>query len=104
MYELNQLPLTASNALLSLNQSARSSPHFFGDSAIPQAGVPSIPQNSQNPQQYASPAIQQQPTSVINMSHSNDVVIGPMTQYQGPVTIYMDATVAAKSGHSNQGI
>lgn len=36
----------------------------------------------------------QQPTSVINLSNSNDVVIGPMTQYQGAVTIYqyMDAT------------
>lgn len=36
----------------------------------------------------------QHPTSVINLSNSNDVVIGPMTQYQGAVTIYqyMDAT------------
>ena len=35
------------------------------------------------------------PTSVINLTNSNDVVIGPMTQYQGAVTIYqyMDATV-----------
>lgn len=35
------------------------------------------------------------PASVINLSNSNDVVIGPMTQYQGAVTIYqyMDATV-----------
>lgn len=33
--------------------------------------------------------------SVINLSNSNDIVIGPMTQYQGAVTIYqyMDATV-----------
>lgn len=40
------------------------------------------------------------PASVINLSHSNDVVIGPMTQYQGAVTIYqyMDATVEASVG------
>lgn len=40
------------------------------------------------------------PASVINLSHSNDVVIGPMTQYQGSVTIYqyMDATVEASIG------
>lgn len=40
------------------------------------------------------------PASVINLSHSNDVVIGPMTQYQGSVTIYqyMDATVEASVG------
>lgn len=39
------------------------------------------------------------PTSVINLSNSNDVVIGPMTQYQGAVTIYqyMDATVEASN-------
>lgn len=37
-------------------------------------------------------------TSIINLSNSSDVVIGPMTQYQGPVTIYqyMDATVEAR--------
>lgn len=37
-------------------------------------------------------------TSIINLSNSQDVVIGPMTQYQGPVTIYqyMDATVEAR--------
>lgn len=37
--------------------------------------------------------------SVINLSNSNDIVIGPMTQYQGAVTIYqyMDATVDTSS-------
>lgn len=42
------------------------------------------------------------PASVINLSHSNDVVIGPMTQYQGSVTIYqyMDATVEASVGRA----
>lgn len=37
--------------------------------------------------------------SVINLSNSNDIVIGPMTQYQGSVTIYqyMDATVDTSS-------
>lgn len=40
-------------------------------------------------------SILQHPSSVINLSNSSDVVIGPMTQYQGAVTIYqyMDATV-----------
>lgn len=39
------------------------------------------------------------PTSVINLANSSDVVIGPMTQYQGSVTIYqyMDATFDAMS-------
>lgn len=45
------------------------------------------------------------PNSVINLSHSNDVVIGPMTQYQGAVTIYqyMDATVEASIGRMPNG-
>ncbi len=46
------------------------------------------------------------PASVINLSHSNDVVIGPMTQYQGSVTIYqyMDATVEASVGRAPGGL
>uniref|UniRef100_A0A3F2YX61 Peptidoglycan recognition protein family domain-containing protein n=1 Tax=Anopheles farauti TaxID=69004 RepID=A0A3F2YX61_9DIPT len=42
-------------------------------------------------------SVQPAATSVINLSNSSDVVIGPMTQYQGSVTIYqyMDATVEA---------
>ncbi|KAM8710466.1 hypothetical protein ACLKA7_017135 [Drosophila subpalustris] len=41
---------------------------------------------------FTNPAIQ--PSSVINLSNSTDVVIGPMTQYQGPVSIYyMDASM-----------
>uniref|UniRef100_A0A1Y9GZ03 Peptidoglycan recognition protein family domain-containing protein n=1 Tax=Anopheles dirus TaxID=7168 RepID=A0A1Y9GZ03_9DIPT len=52
-------------------------------------------------------AVQPAATSVINLSNSSDVVIGPMTQYQGSVTIYqyMDATVEASriaNGHNNQ--
>lgn len=41
-------------------------------------------------------------TSIINLSNSQDVVIGPMTQYQGPVTIYqyMDATVESRGAPS----
>jgi len=52
----------------------------------------------------ASPSFQ--PASVINLSNSSDVVIGPMTQYQGAVTIYqyMDATVESRTaGSSNLG-
>lgn len=39
------------------------------------------------------------PASVINLSNSSDVVIGPMTQYKGSVTIYqyMDATVQGRT-------
>ena len=52
---------------------------------------------------FSNPAIQ--PSSVINLSNSTDVVIGPMTQYQGPVTIYqyMDATVESRSMQANGG-
>ncbi|XP_073840307.1 peptidoglycan recognition protein LA isoform X1 [Musca autumnalis] len=58
----------------------------------------SIPQSI-----FSNPSVQ--PSSVINLSNSNDVVIGPMTQYQGPVTIYqyMDATVEARSMQANGG-
>lgn len=43
------------------------------------------------------------PTSVINLSNSSDVVIGPMTQYQGSVTIYqyMDAMFDGRRGSSS---
>uniref|UniRef100_A0A8W7NYT1 Peptidoglycan recognition protein family domain-containing protein n=1 Tax=Anopheles atroparvus TaxID=41427 RepID=A0A8W7NYT1_ANOAO len=52
-------------------------------------------------------AIQPAATSIVNLTNSSDVVIGPMTQYQGSVTIYqyMDATVEASriaNGHNNQ--
>lgn len=48
--------------------------------------------------------ILQQPTSVINLTNSTDVVIGPMTQYQGAVTIYqyMDATVQRAENSNNR--
>lgn len=44
--------------------------------------------------------------SVINLSNSNDIVIGPMTQYQGSVTIYqyMDATVETSSNRPPGGL
>lgn len=49
------------------------------------------------------------PASVINLTNSSDVVIGPMTQYQGSVTIYqyMDATVQraiSNTGHPHAGM
>ncbi|XP_030570580.1 peptidoglycan-recognition protein LA isoform X2 [Drosophila novamexicana] len=52
---------------------------------------------------FTNPAIQ--PSSVINLSNSTDVVIGPMTQYQGPVSIYyMDASMQTAAGiNSNSG-
>lgn len=50
--------------------------------------------------QFGANTARMQPNSVINLSNSSDVVIGPMTQYQGAVTIYqyMDATVDSASG------
>ncbi|KAH8312973.1 hypothetical protein KR067_006569 [Drosophila pandora] len=57
-----------------------------------------LPQNI-----FTNPAIQ--PSSVINLSHSTDVVIGPMTQYQGPVSIYyMDASMEAHAMQTAAGI
>lgn len=46
---------------------------------------------------YATPAVP--PSTVVNLSNSTDVVIGPMTQYQGPVSIYyMDASMQTAAG------
>ncbi|XP_067644487.1 peptidoglycan-recognition protein LA isoform X2 [Eurosta solidaginis] len=82
----NNNPFTsaANNALWSLQ--GHNSGHPVNSSPA------ALPQNI-----FTNPAIQ--PSSVINLSNSSDVVIGPMTQYQGPVTIYqyMDATVEARS-------
>lgn len=51
---------------------------------------------------FTNPAIQ--PSSVINLSNSTDVVIGPMTQYQGPVSIYyMDASMQTAAGELPKG-
>ncbi|CAD7003637.1 unnamed protein product [Ceratitis capitata] len=89
----NHNPLTsaANNALWSLQGSSPGHPVNASPAALPQ-------------NIFANPAIQ--PSSVINLSNSSDVVIGPMTQYQGPVTIYqyMDATVEARSMQAGGGI
>lgn len=49
-----------------------------------------------NNQDILRNAGEQQVNSVINITNSNDIVIGPMMQYHGEVTIYqyMDATSA----------
>lgn len=41
-----------------------------------------------------------QPSNVINISNSNEIVIGPMMQYRDAVTIYqyLDATTASRFG------
>uniref|UniRef100_A0A6P4EEA6 Peptidoglycan-recognition protein LA isoform X1 n=3 Tax=Drosophila rhopaloa TaxID=1041015 RepID=A0A6P4EEA6_DRORH len=77
---------TPDNALWTLQGRDRPSPaqrlHNLTSAAASNssAGLP-LPQNI-----FTNPAIQ--PSSVINLNHSTDVVIGPMTQYQGPVSIY----------------
>lgn len=85
------LPPPDNNALLTLR--ARN--------ASNSASIPSA--SNMMPNFYNNPAIQ--PSSVINLTSSSDVVIGPMTQYQGPVTIYqyMDATVEARAMQANGG-
>lgn len=83
------IPPTATQALMSLQASASQQANSG------QSYPPPIPANP-----YGVPVQPvAQPTSVINLSHSNDVVIGPMTQYRGPVTIYqyMDATVESRA-------
>ncbi|EDW18395.2 peptidoglycan-recognition protein LA isoform X1 [Drosophila mojavensis] len=66
--------------------------HSFSASAT---STMTMPQNI-----FTNPAIQ--PSSVINLSNSTDVVIGPMTQYQGPVSIYyMDASMQTAAGISS---
>ncbi|XP_033158456.1 peptidoglycan-recognition protein LA isoform X3 [Drosophila mauritiana] len=85
MFEENNNP-TTDNSLWTLQGRQRPSPaqrlHNLtsGGSTTSSSGLP-LPQNI-----FTNPAIQ--PSSVINLNHSTDVVIGPMTQYQGPVSIY----------------
>lgn len=83
-------------------------PSMPGNSYNPGAGGGSGPAaNGSNGSNNGNTSVQPATTSVINLSNSSDVVIGPMTQYQGAVTIYqyMDATVEATriaSGRNNQ--
>lgn len=98
------LPESVTNALMSIQPRYNSfhqhhaMPHMTsGNSYNPSPGqapgsVPGTTSNSNN-----NNNLQPATTSVINLSNSSDVVIGPMTQYQGSVTIYqyMDATVEA---------
>lgn len=90
----NPFTSAANNALWSLQGRHASN----SANAMSSSSPATIPQNI-----FTNPAIQ--PSSVINLSNSSDVVIGPMTQYQGPVTIYqyMDATVEARSMQANGG-
>uniref|UniRef100_A0A9I3FHA1 Peptidoglycan recognition protein family domain-containing protein n=1 Tax=Anopheles epiroticus TaxID=199890 RepID=A0A9I3FHA1_9DIPT len=70
-------------------------------------GMATSHQNGLSTGNGGNATVQPAATSVINLSNSSDVVIGPMTQYQGSVTIYqyMDATVEASriaTGRNNQ--
>ncbi|XP_053682979.1 peptidoglycan-recognition protein LA isoform X1 [Sabethes cyaneus] len=103
----SSLPESASNALMSIH------PRY--NNFHQHNGMPNIQENSYSQSSNSGPGstnnnnntVQPATTSVINLSNSSDVVIGPMTQYQGSVTIYqyMDATVEASriaSGRNNQ--
>ncbi|XP_037718255.1 peptidoglycan-recognition protein LA isoform X3 [Drosophila subpulchrella] len=107
MFEENGNP-SRDNALWTLQGRERPSPaqrlHNLtsASSTSSSSGLP-IPQNI-----FTNPAIQ--PSSVINLNHSTDVVIGPMTQYQGPVSIYymdymeahaMQTAAGINSNHAN---
>ncbi|XP_001848055.2 peptidoglycan-recognition protein LA isoform X1 [Culex quinquefasciatus] len=106
------LPESVANALMSINPRYNS---FHQHNAIPSMPGNSYNQDSGhgsaaangNGSNNGNTSVQPATTSVINLSNSSDVVIGPMTQYQGAVTIYqyMDATVEATriaSGRNNQ--
>lgn len=89
------MPPPVANTLMQLQASYLHNNHSLPSSGN---GVTTIPINH--------PVLQ--PASVINLTNSNDVVIGPMTQYQGSVTIYqyMDATVqraTSNNGHPHIG-
>lgn len=97
------LPESVANALMSINPRYNS---FHQHNAIPSMPGNSYNQDSGhgssaaangNGSNNGNTSVQPATTSVINLSNSSDVVIGPMTQYQGAVTIYqyMDATVEA---------
>lgn len=87
------MPPPVSNTLMNLQ-----APNTYNSNTA------SLPGLNGGPAQDTPATVQPVPTSVINLSNSSDVVIGPMTQYQGAVTIYqyMDATVERRS-HSIMG-
>ncbi|KFB50847.1 hypothetical protein ZHAS_00019122 [Anopheles sinensis] len=109
------IPDSVANALMSIHPRYNS---FHQHNAIPTSGPMGVgaryAQSTDNPSMAAHQnhsdvgpagsgsaatqgAIQPAATSIVNLTNSSDVVIGPMTQYQGSVTIYqyMDATVEA---------
>ncbi|XP_058456824.1 uncharacterized protein LOC131434187 [Malaya genurostris] len=107
------LPDSVTNALMSIRPRYNSFHQHNGIPNMPGNSYSQSPNSRQdgttgNPSnQNTSNTVQPATTSVINLSNSSDVVIGPMTQYQGSVTIYqyMDATVEASriaSGRNNQ--
>uniref|UniRef100_A0A3F2YVD5 Peptidoglycan recognition protein family domain-containing protein n=1 Tax=Anopheles culicifacies TaxID=139723 RepID=A0A3F2YVD5_9DIPT len=117
----NPVPDSVANALMSIHPRYNS---FHQHNAFPAGatvgslgaryeqhtdspGMASNHQNGLSTGNGGNTTVQPAATSVINLSNSSDVVIGPMTQYQGSVTIYqyMDATVEASriaNGYNNQ--
>lgn len=98
------LPESVTNALMSIQPRYNSfhqhhaMPHMTSGNSYnqtPGSAPGSAPGSTSNTSNNNN--LQPATTSVINLSNSSDVVIGPMTQYQGSVTIYqyMDATVEA---------
>lgn len=90
------MPPPAANTLMQLQNSNRA--NLPGSSTGGNYGLNDLNSASSRVNETVN-----QPTSVINLSNSSDVVIGPMTQYQGAVTIYqyMDATVQ-RAGNPNR--
>lgn len=90
-------PLSTTNHVHNSNTASLPVGHGYDGAGVGGAGAD--PYNGRINGQFGGNT-RMQPNSVINLSNSSDVVIGPMTQYQGAVTIYqyMDATVDSPSG------
>ncbi|XP_017840744.2 peptidoglycan-recognition protein LA isoform X1 [Drosophila busckii] len=91
MYNQNSMPESRDDPSRWTLQGHQAAPHNNSFSSSSSSTM-TLPQNI-----FTNPAIQ--PSTVINLSNSTDVVIGPMTQYQGPVSIYyMDASMQTAAG------
>lgn len=90
-------PLSTTNHVYNSNTASLPVGHGYNGSGV---GSPADQFGAGINGQFGANTGHMQPNSVINLSNSSEVVIGPMTQYQGAVTIYqyMDATVDSATG------